>query len=215
MPMISAARAFALRYLLSMFAAACGAAPGSPPKPTRESTRDPAGAEITGIAVDPEVERKLAPNKLCPDPGSPCPDTMMHAFEPYELPFNPEIQERRDSLDSLSFFAVVLDTRKALSDGGDPKDETGAPPKKACGGFFDEEERLSAQMVFPRRKVFASRHGCKTSVISYAGLSPDENVLAVYAGAKEDEARATLAEALRRFPKSKLVRTRVQLLTFN
>lgn len=199
--------------LFLVFIAACG----STPKPTGDaspaSVRDPASAEITGVSMNPDTLSMISHNTVCTDPASPCPDSPLHTFEPHELTFRPDVQARREALDSMPFFAVVLDTRKAVSDGGNPADET--PPKVACGGFFNEKERLAAQTVFPGKKVFASRHGCSSSIMTYAGGDTTENVLAVYAGSTEAEARKTLAEAWKRFPKARIVRMQIELLTFN
>lgn len=203
----------AVGSLLLVFFAACGA-PANPPAHTSlGAARDPASAEITGVSVDAPTLSSISRNTVCPDPANPCADSPLHTFEPHELTFRAEVQARREALDSMPFFAVVLDTRKAVSDGGHAGDE--APPKGTCGGFFEENERLAAQAVFPGKKVFASRHGCSSSVISYAGVDKMENMLAVYAGSTEAEARSTLAEASKRFPKARIVRMQIELLTFN
>jgi len=214
--MVDFARRLATQFALSLifgFVAACGSSPKPPNDASTESARDPASAEITGVSMNPDALSMISRNTVCGDLASPCPDSPLHAFEPHELTFRAEVQARREALDSRPFFALVLDTRPAVSDGGNAADET--PPKSPCGGFFDENERLAAQTVFPQRKVFASRHGCSSSVLSYAGGDKKENVLAVYAGANEAEARETLRLAWKRFPKARIVRMQIELLTFN
>ncbi len=91
----------------------------------------------------------------------------------------------------------------------------GRAPTWACGGFFPEVDRLDAQQHFGTNRAFASRHGCAESTIVDAGVAPTENILAVFAGESETDARATLAVALTRWSTAKLVRTQVRLFTFN
>jgi hypothetical protein len=202
-----------LLQLLLAFLAACGSAAKPFGETSTESFRDPASVEITGVSINEDALSMISRNTVCSDPASPCPDSPLHTFEPHELTFRAEVQARREALDSMPFYAVVLDTRRAVSDGGNALDET--PPKTACSGFFSENERLAAQMVFPKGKVFASRHGCSSSVISYAGGDTRENVLAVYAGSTETEARMTLGQAWKHFPKARIIRMQIELLTFN
>jgi hypothetical protein len=235
--------------------------PVDPPQPPPRVIQETPAAEVPGVSVDAETLEKIAENTICPDPAKPCAKTDLHTFEPHELSFNAKVQARRESLDSAPFYAVVLDTRKAESDGGSPTSATGAagtagamgaastagaagaagaagsagapeagaaapapppaptatPPIRPCGGYFDEKERQKAQEMFAGRKVFASRKGCSTSKVNYLGVSIDENILAVYAGETEAEATATLKLAAKTgaFPKARLVKMQVQLLTPN
>ncbi len=155
----------------------------------------------------------IANNVVCGRVTEPCTPTALHVFAANELPFNPEVQGNPQSADSLPLFAVILETQTSTPDDADPM--SGKPPTRPCGGFFPEVDRLDAQQHFGDKRVFASRHGCGDSRVVYAGISPTENVLAVFAGDTEAEARATLEAAKTRWSTAKLVRTHVRLITFN
>jgi hypothetical protein len=198
------------RALVSIVLVGCSAAAVAPEP---EAPRAPV-APITNLATeDAEILKMLSPNVLCGRVDQTCPKAEIHSFEPNELPFTPDVQALRESLDSLPFYAVILETQPAAPDDGNIGLEV--EPTRACGGFFSEAARLEAQKHFGALRVFASHHGCSQSRVGYAGIARSENVLAVFAGDSEQEARATLEAARSRWPNAKLVRTQVQLLTFN
>jgi len=130
---------------------------------------------------------------VCPDPAHPCP-----GFKPHDLSFPlPKDGVPRAELRSAPFFAVLLRT---------------LPP---CA--VTEPERLEAQKLFPRNKVFATRFQCDGDVennVTYTSVAPDHGFLAVYAGPTQPEARAFLAEVKRtaKFPGANLRKMQVVLV---
>ena len=61
-----------------------------------------------------------------------------------------------------------------------------------------EEERLQAQQLFPKAKVFSMRFSCDDDVeenLTYTNVNDKFGFLAVYAGLTMKEAKARLAEA--------------------
>lgn len=115
--------------------------------------------------------------RICPDPGAPCPSEM--TFEPNDLPFR--LPKNAVIYDSEEFYAVILKTVRAPSD-------------EDCEKFVPEDERIEAQKLFPRRKVFTSRCAQPVSVY-YTNLAPRARIMAVYGGATRAEAERTLGEA--------------------
>lgn len=149
-------------------------------------------------------------NVVCGRLGAACEPSPAYTFESNELPFG---SVAKGSPDSRSFFAVILETQTSSPDDGDPR--AGTPPTRPCGGFFPEVDRLDAQQHFGALRVFASRHGCAESHVVYAGIPATQNVLAVFAGDTEAEARATLEEAKKRWSTAKLVKTYVKVLALD
>ena len=131
--------------------------------------------------------------RVCPDPDAPCPSEM--TFEPYDLRFR--LPKNAVIYDSEEFYAVILKTVRAPSD-------------EDCEQFVPEEERMEAQKLFPRRKVFTSRCQQPMSVY-YTNLAPRARVMAVYGGRTRAEAGRTLAEvrAAGKFPGAFLRRMRI------
>ena len=181
-------------------------------RPTPSAAPAPAPITVHATLDSGSVER-LAPNVVCGRLGLDCAKTAIHTFAAHELPFNPQVREKHESLDSLPFYAVILETQPASPGAGDPT--LGVTTTRPCGGFFPEVDRLDAQQHFGAKRVFASRHGCTESRIVYVGIAPTENILAVFAGDTEADARAVLAVALTRWSTAKLVTTQVQLLTLD
>jgi hypothetical protein len=129
--------------------------------------------------------------RLCPDPARPC-----GGFKPYELPFRiPSSRLARAEDRSAEFYAVVL--------------------KSADSCSIPESERVSAQALFPRNKVFLSRFECDPEdAINYTGVADKLGVLAVYGGSSRGEAQRFLGRVRRtgRFPDAYLKRMRVILV---
>jgi uncharacterized protein len=143
--------------------------------------RLPAAQGKPGKPQDPdeqEMERVrtlvLTQGKVCPDPDRPC-----EGFKPNELSFaiaKPFAFDRgRDR--SQPFYAVIL--------------KSGA----LCG--VPDSERLRAQGVFPRAKVFLHQHMCADfgDKVTYSGVNAKAGFVAVYAGETEAEAQRVLAQA--------------------
>lgn len=136
--------------------------------------------------------RRDLPAKFCHDPNAPC--DVNAPFEPYDLSF---VLPRRTSViwESQEFHVVILKSVRARE--GD------------CEAFIPEAERLAAQALFPKRKVFTSR--CNDAVRPfYTNVAPDQRYMAVWAGVTRAEAARTLAavKATGKFPGANLRRMR-------
>ena len=118
--------------------------------------------------------RVVTQGKVCADPDRPC-----SGFKPNELSFQiatPFTFDRgRDK--SQPFYAVILKS---------------AP---LCG--LADAERVRAQKVFPRAKVFLHRYFCEDfgDKVTYPGVNEKSGFVAVYAGETEAAATSTLALA--------------------
>ena len=118
---------------------------------------------------------------ICFDPSVPCETSV--PFEPYVLSF----RVPKDSViyDTELFYAVILKRVHVAAEN--------------CDKFISEEDRLSAQALFPHRKVFTSRRCADAGEVGYSNVNDTDatddhgrpsEFMAVYA-------RATLAEANR------------------
>ena len=114
------------------------------------------------------------------DPNVAC------GFKPHELCFQtPQDGVARAEYYSEPFYAVIL--------------KTSAP----CS--VNEPERVQAQALFPRRKVFALRFFCGEDVeenVRYTNVNEKYAFFAVYAGQTDKEAAGVLRDvkATRKFP---------------
>ena len=118
-------------------------------------------------------------------------------FEPNDLPFS--LPKNAVIFESEEFYAVILKSVRA-------------PSIDDCEKFVPEGERIEAQKLFPRRKVFASR--CfEPGSVSYTNVAEGQRILAVYAGRTRAEAERTLADvkATGKFPGANLRRMRAQI----
>ncbi len=114
------------------------------------------------------------PAVICPDPTVPCRTSVQ--FEPYQLPFR--VPANAFIYESEQFYAVILKSVRATPDD--------------CTVFIPEAERLTAQQLFPRHKVFASR--CyDPGELFYSNTASDQQFMAVYAGRTRAEAARMLA----------------------
>jgi uncharacterized protein len=124
--------------------------------------------------LDQVRQRVVTQGKVCGDPDRPC-----SGFKPNELSFDittPFAFDRgRDK--SPPFYAVILKSA-AL-----------------CG--LADSERLRAQKVFPRAKVFLHRYFCEDfgDKVTYSGVNEKSGFIAVYAGDTEAAAQPMLALA--------------------
>lgn len=133
-------------------------------------------------------KRAEAP-KVCGDPGAPCPSSM--PFEPHDLKFR--LPKNAVIFETEEFYTVVLKTMRV-------KDTD-------CEKFVAESERLGAQRLFPKLKVFTSR--CADTLgVYYSTVAPEERVMALYAGRTRAEADGVLKDvrATGKFPAAKLRR---------
>lgn len=141
------------------------------------------------------AQRRKTPRlgALCGDPTVRCQTSV--EFQPYQLPFR--IPRNAVIWESEYFYAVVLKSVRDESKGGN------------CDIFIPEPERVAAQALFPRHKVFTSR--CmEPGDLFYTGVAEDAQFMAVYAGRTRAEGQAMLAKvkATGRFPGANLRRLR-------
>jgi len=113
---------------------------------------------------------------VCGDPTLAC-KTGDVKFEPHDLPFR--ISAQAVIWESEPFYAVILHSVRAAEDD--------------CRKFVPEAERLAAQGLFPRHKVFADRACGEPGETYYTGTRPGTRFMAVYAGRTRAEANALLA----------------------
>jgi hypothetical protein len=131
--------------------------------------------------------------KVQPDPKKACP-----GFKPHELCFEtPKDGIARVEYLSEPFYAVILKTAEPCA--------------------VTEEERLQAQALFPRSKVFSMRFQCDDNIeenISYTNVDARFGFLAVHAGTTLEEARKRLAEvnATGRFPGANIRKMQAKLM---
>ena len=137
-------------------------------------------AQVAARPGDSEQEmdkvrlRVVTQGKVCADPDRPC-----SGFKANELSFDigtPFSFDRgRDK--SQPFYAVILKSAPLCS--------------------LADSERLRAQKVFPRAKVFLHRYFCEDfgDKVTYSGVNEKSGFVAVYAGDTEAAAAAILSLA--------------------
>lgn len=151
------------------------------------------GASVLNHSRQRAPRRKIAPRfaALCFDPTVKC--NTSADFEPNDLPF----QVRPDGVivESEFFYAVILKSLKVADDD--------------CETFVSEAERLQAQALFPRQKVFSSRCA-DPGYLYYTNVAPNMRFLGVYAGTTRAQAAQTLArvKATGKFPGANVRRMR-------
>jgi len=134
--------------------------------------------------------------KVHPDPTDP--KKACRGFKPHELCFEtPKDGVARAEYPSEPFYAIILKTTE---------------PCKVT-----EEERLQAQALFPRSKVFSMRFQCDDKIeenIEYTNVDSKFGFLAVYAGTTLEEAKKRLAEvnATGRFPGANIRKMQAKLM---
>ena len=123
--------------------------------------------------------RRGMPAVVCGDPTVKC--RTENTFESHDLPFR--LPPRAVIFETEFFYAIIL---KSVRAGGQYGDEQ-------CDVFVPERERLAAQRLFPRNKVFASR--CvEPGTLYYTNVPPTTRFMAVYAGRTRAEAERMLAQ---------------------
>ena len=142
--------------------------------------RPPAAPPRPAAEPDPEQEmdrvrlRVVTQGKVCADPERPC-----SGFKPNELSFDIatpfKFDRGRDK--SQPFYAVILQSAPLCS--------------------LADSERLRAQKVFPRAKVFLHRYFCEDfgDKVTYSNVNEKSGFVAVYAGETEAAAQPLLALA--------------------
>ena len=150
---------------------------------------------LVACGASASAQRRTKPRSAipCPDPTVACPTSV--EFKPYQLPFS--VPADAVIYETEMFYAVIL---KSVRDKTQDCTQTTL--------FIPEADRLEAQKLFPRNKVFASR--CYEAGNSYyEGIDPEVMFMAVYAGRTRAEAQATLArvKATGKLPDAYLKRT--------
>jgi hypothetical protein len=131
--------------------------------------------------------------KVQPDPNKAC-----RGSKPHELCFEkPRDGVARVEYLSEPFYAVILKTTEPC--------------------IVTEEERLQAQALFPRSKVFSLRFQCDDNIeenITYTNVDTKFGFLAVYAGTTLEDAKKRLAEvnATGRFPGGNIRKMQAKLV---
>lgn len=135
-------------------------------------------------------QRVVVQGPVCSDPERPC-----DGFKPNELSFvirTPFAFDRAQDK-SQPFYGVILKSAPLCSLGDD--------------------ERLAAQALFSRQKVFLHRHLCEDfgDKVTYTNVNAKAGFVAVYGGATEAEAQRVLAQvkASGRYPDANLRRLEV------
>ncbi len=133
--------------------------------------------------VDAQGKQTAKGAPICPDPSIPCKTTA--TFEPYDLQF--QIPANAVIWETGHFYAVIL---KSVTS-----------PNDNCDAFVPEADRLAAQALFPRSKVFASRCAFPGSIF-YTNVAPNTQFMAVYAGSSKQAAEQMLikVKATGKFP---------------
>jgi hypothetical protein len=135
--------------------------------------------------------RRAKASAICGNPTVRCNTSV--PFEPNDLPFR--VPKNSVIFDTELFYAVILKS-VAVSDDD-------------CNTFVSEAERLSAQTVFPDRKVFTSRCTDPGNLF-YSNVSDKHRIMAVYAGTTLAESKRALeaVNATRKFPGANIRRMR-------
>lgn len=146
---------------------------------------------VEGAAAQSRVTRKRPRGSICGNPKIACKTTA--TFNPNDLPFR--VPQDSVIFDTELFYAVVLKSVTAREDD--------------CDTFVPETERLQTQVLFPDRKVFASR--CvDIENLFYTNVDPKYRIMAVYGGTTLPEAKRVLetVKATGKFPGAYLRRMR-------
>jgi len=134
--------------------------------------------------------------KVQPDPTDP--KKACQGFKPHELCFErPTDGVAREEYLSEPFYAVILKTTEPC--------------------IVTEKERLQAQSLFPRSKVFSLRFQCDEKIeenITYTNVDIKFGFLAVHAGTTLEEAKKRLAEVIAtgRFPGANIRKMQAKLV---
>jgi hypothetical protein len=123
------------------------------------------------------AQRRSTLGQVCGDPTAPC--KTRDAFQPFELPF--DFGTNYVIAESRPFYAVILKSVKLKYNYSD------------CEGSIKETDRLAAQELFPRNKVF-SMTCFEAAQNYYTNVAENVAFLGVYAGKTLAEANAFLSK---------------------
>ena len=144
-----------------------------------------------GALAQSRAARKRPRGSICGNPKMACKTTA--TFNANDLPFR--VPQDSVIFDTELFYAVVLKSVTAKEDD--------------CDTFVPETERLQTQVLFPDRKVFASR--CvDIENLFYTNVDPKYRIMAVYGGTSLPEAKRVLetVKATGKFPGAYIRRMR-------
>jgi hypothetical protein len=133
---------------------------------------------------------------ICGNPQLPCKTSV--AFAPYDLSFR--VPARAVIFDTELFYAVILKSVPTKEDD--------------CAVFVPESERMAAQTLFPRNKVFTNRcsdlGAPEVGILFYTNVDPKFRIMAVYGGTTLAESKRVLAavKATGKFPSAYVRRMR-------
>lgn len=137
----------------------------------------------TGSSASAQRTKRPQAGTVCGDPTVACKTSV--TFDANDLPFR--VPATGAIWESQQFYAVILSS-VGVRDGN-------------CEVFISEGDRLAAQALFPKSKVFTSR--CETGGgLFYTSVAPDTLFMAVYAGTTKAQADKMLAivKGTGRFP---------------
>ena len=149
---------------------------------------------IFALADSGVAQRRGQPRRfaaVCGDPTVRCNTSV--EFQPYQLPFR--LPPRAVIWESELFYAIILRSIRE--------------PEENCTRFIPESERIEAQSLFPRHKVFTSR--CfEPGDLYYTNVARNTQFMGVYAGRTQAEAAQMLerVRATGRFPGASIRRMR-------
>ena len=146
------------------------------------------------IVAPPAAIAQRGKAVVCGDPTVRC-RTGEITFPPHNLPF--QIPRRAIVWETEQFYAVVLKSMRVTEE------------YEECERFISEEDRLEAQRLFPRNKVFTSR--CtEPGDLYYTNTEPKQRFMAVFAGRTRAQADAMLekVKATGKYPGANLRRMR-------
>src|ERR1051325_3762924 len=135
------------------------------------------GMIVCGALAVAGAQKRRQPAKhpvVCGNPNVTCPSAI--TFEPYDLPFR--LPKSAVIYDTELFYAVIL---RSVSS-----------PTENCDNYIPEPDRIAAQVLFPKNKVFTSRCA-EPGQVSYSNTSSKAQFMAVYAGLTLAEANRMLA----------------------
>lgn len=146
---------------------------------------------VSDTVAQSRTAKKRPRGSICGNPQQPCRTSA--TFQANDLPFR--VPENAVIYDTELFYAVILKTLTSTEDD--------------CSVFIPESERLETQVLFPNRKVFASR--CyDIENLFYTTVDSKFRIMAVYAGTNLAEAKRVLesVKSTGKFPGAYLRRMR-------
>ena len=144
--------------------------------------------------------RRASAAAICGNPRITCKTSV--TFQPHDLPFR--VPANAVIIDTQPFYVVILKSVPSNND--------------SCDVFIPETERLSAQALFPDRKVFSSRcidpenlfYLDETVKTHTKNMSETHRIMALYAGTTLADAKRALqtVKTTGKFPGANIRRIR-------